>query len=279
MQNEKAIQEIIKLNNTDKVIEHLKGAATKSNLIVIPDNFVLKNLEGYMTNRDQYRASMSTQNIAEFVRYNKAYGVKDQSQCFVDAEDMEATSVFDLGTTENPLHCKHNASLKLKSTAAYNELLRFNGRKVNQRDAAEWVEDYEEFITAFDEDNEEITISNVSAALRSLTVRKEQSRTNNADNFQENQSKYESVAIQTKDGLKMPATIKFICVPFNGLDARSFELRHSQIDSGEKPVLVFRIKRLEVHQEHMADEFKEKLDKQLADAKAEVETYVGSLSV
>lgn len=279
MQNEKAIQEILKLNNTAQVIEHLKGANAKSNLIALPDNFILKNLESFMENRDQYRAHMKTQDIAEFVRYNAAYGVKDQSQCFVDAEDMTATSVFDLGTTDKPLHCNHKASLNLKATAAYIALLGFSGKKVNQREAAEWIEDYEEFIQAFDEDGELINISDVSAAIRSLSVRKEQKRDNDVQSFQEAQSKYESVAIQTKDGLKMPAILKFTCEPYNGLDARCFELRHSQIDSNDKPILTFRIKRLEVQQESMAAEFKEKLDDQLTKAKAKVSTYVGSLSV
>ncbi|CAH9016216.1 putative unknown [Vibrio phage 137E35-1] len=273
-----AIQEILKLENTSRVIDHVNDVKTESNLVVLPDNFTVQNLEKYMPTRDRYRANMTTENIGEFVRYNGVFAKKDQAQCFINAEDMTATSIFDLGTVEAAGHCQNKANLKLKKTASFVELCRLNGSKINQREAAEWIEDYSDYLTAFDEDGGAITISNVSAALRSLTVRKNQNQTNEAQSFQESRSVYESVAVETKEGLKMPHSIVFTCVPYNGLKDRAFELRYSQVDSGERPILTFRIKRFEVHGEDMAEEFKEKLDEQLKEAKVKIETYVGSLS-
>ncbi len=269
-----AIQEIIKLETTTEVIKHVQSLGANSKLAVLPDGFGIHNLEKYQTHRDGFRASMSTFDIDEFVRYNVQYANKDKSQCFIDAEEMNASSIFDLGTTAEAGHCKHNANVTLKKTAIYKSLLAFNDSLKGQRDAAEWIEDHEDFIKVISDEGQQMTVANASSAIRNLTVRKESGKTSVDDNFAAQQSEFENVAMKTKDGLKMPAVILFTCKPFGGLEEREFELRHSIIDRNDKPMVTFRIKLLEAHEEDMAREFKEVLDEKLGDT---IPTYIGSL--
>lgn len=274
--NEKAIQEIIKNANTKQVMDGVGAIDTQSNIIAIPDNFILKDLENHMPNRDRFRAHMSTQHIEEFARYNEQYSDKEGSQCFINADSMSATSYFDLGTKEKALHCDHKATLELKRTALFTELLSFNGQQNSQRDAAEWIEDHAEFIISYDSEGNSIPVANVSAAIRNLTVNKDSGRTTTNEDFAATQSEFENVAIKTKEGLTMPATLKIMCTPYNGLGLRSFELRHSITFRNKDPIITFRIKLLEKQQEDMADEFKEILDKRLEEV---IPTYIGTLSV
>ncbi len=269
-----AIQEIIKLSTTGEVIKHVTDVDTTSNLVVVPHGFEVQNLEQYMPQRDRFRAKMNTFDIEEFVRYNEQYADKDKSQCFIDAEAMAAISIFDLGTTEEAGHCKHTSTVTLKKTAIYKSLLRFNGDQNQQRAAAEWLEDHEEFLHIFNEDGEFMPLADASAAIRTLTVRKESGKTTAEESFAAQQSEFENVAMKTKDGLKMPAVIKFTCEPYGGLEPREFELRHSIVDRGDKPLVTFSIKLLEKHEEDMAREFKEVLDEKLGDT---IPTYIGSL--
>lgn len=274
--DQKAIQEIIKHANTKDVIEALKAAGTKSNLMALPNDFSIQDLEHYMPQRDRFRAVMNTEVIDEFVSYTVKHADKEQSQCFVNVNRMSAKTTFDIGTLETPLHADHKAILTLKKTALFNALLGIDGVKMQQKDAAEWVEDFAEHLTAFDSEGVIMGISAVSTAMRNITVKAESGRTSVDDDFAAQQSAYENVAIQTKDNMKMPAVIKFACEPYNGLGMRGFELRHSVITGGQKPMIVLRIKMLEKHQEDMAKEFKEVLQAELKD---KLPIYLGTLEL
>lgn len=270
-----AIQEIIKHANTGNVMEQVTSAGTKSTVIALPEDFLLKDLESFMPNRDSFRAVMETQVIGEFVRYNEQYSVDGESQCFIDVDVMSAKSIFDLGGTEKAGHCRHKSILTLKKTALYIDVLKFNNTAHPQRDAAEWIEDHAEYLEAYDTEGQKMDIASVSVAIRNLTVSREQGRTSAEEDFAARQSEYDNVAIKTKDGLAMPAVLKFKCEPYNGLTLRAFELRHSIIEKGGKPFVNFRIKMLEKHQEDMAVEFKEILDAKLAEV---IPVYIGTLS-
>lgn len=271
--SEQAIQRIQELGSTPEFLKALKEQKTKNPVIALPSSFELHDLERYMPNRTNYRGTFDTSNHDEFAKYCKEYE-KEGSQCFINVENMKATTVIDLGTQDAPGHCAHKANLSLKSTADYNALLDMNGYQKNQKTVAEWIEDYTPNLEVFSEDGEVIEISKAAAAIRAMTFEMKAGQTSEINNFSEEQSEYERMAVRTKDELPMPHIFKFKCEPFLGLPERSFEMRMSTI--GNKN-LVLRIKHLEKHIEEMGVEFKDLTIQKLNDVKTEnIVTYIGT---
>ncbi len=60
-----------------------------------------------------------------------------------------------------------------------------------------------------------------------------------------------------KNTAMQPRVIRFKCVPYLHLEERTFVIRLSLLTSSEKPLLIFRISKLEGIIEEMAEEFKE----------------------
>ncbi len=130
---------------------------------------VLKNLEPYLTGRVRFRGNLSTASIEDFIRYSIGYAV-DGSRCFIDADKMSAVSIFNLGTTALPGHADNTAALSLKSTAPFSSLLNINGERKSQKDLAEWIEDWSEYIIGFSSDGHTIDAKKSAAALRKITI-------------------------------------------------------------------------------------------------------------
>lgn len=274
--NELAIKRIQETAHIPELLEQAVKVGAAHPLVTLPDNYHVKSLESYMPNRVNYRAGMGTETFADFVEYCTAY-IQEGTQCFIDADNMSAKTVFDLGTIAKPLHCEHTAKLNLKMLSAYKNILSINERVLDQRTAAEWIEDNAEWLEAFDSEGNKLEISHVSQAIRKLKLVKNKTVDTREEDFRRSQSKYDAVEIQSSDGLVMPAVLKFTCEPYNNLDNRCFELRHTQLNSGDDPVLKFTIKNHEKHIEDMAIEFKDKLIEALKET--EIKTFVGSLSV
>lgn len=267
-----AIVQIQESANIPSLLEQLKQAGFP--VAALPDSFQVHDLEQYMPNRNQFRGKMNTANIIEFVRYHEDYQTEG-NQCFIDAERMSAKTIFDLGTIQVPGHCLHTASLGLRKTAAYQSLLSKNGDHLNQKQLAEWVEDYSDFIQVFSTTGELIENSVASAAVRNMKFEAKAGRESNVDDFSHHQSEYESIAVRTKEEFPMPSVFKFTCEPYLGLDERTFEMRMSTIGN---ETLVLRIKKLEQHEEEMGEEFKDKLQIQFVDDEIEITTFIGSFS-
>ena len=267
-----AIVQIQESANIPSLLEQLQKAGFP--VAALPDSFQVHDLEQYMPTRNQFRGKMNTANIVEFVRYHEDYQTEG-NQCFIDAGRMSAKTIFDLGTIQVPGHCLHTASLGLRQTAAYKSLLNKNGDRLNQKQLAEWVEDYSDFIEVFSTTGELIENSVASAAVRNMKFEAKAGRESNVDDFSHHQSEYESVAVRTKDEFPMPAVFKFTCEPYLGLDNRTFEMRMSTIGN---ETLVVRIKKLEQHEEEMGEEFKDKLQDQFVADDVEITTFIGSFS-
>lgn len=72
---------------------------------------------------------------------------------------MLARSIFNIGTLDNPGHADNVASIKLKKTAPFRALLSINGDHLNQKQIAEWLEDWSDYLTAFDADGNTMKIA------------------------------------------------------------------------------------------------------------------------
>lgn len=239
---------------------------------ILPDGTSVASLERFALERFRFRGAMETTSINDFVRYSVGYAVTDTpARCFIDADTMSARAVFNIGTLDQPGHADNVASIRLKKTAPFRALLAINGDRLSQKQIAEWLEDWSNFLLAFDADGQTMEISKAAQAVRRVTIQ----QTNQADHedgdFSGKKSLMQSVEASSKD--VMPVAFEFTCIPYEGLGERRFSLRNSLLKSGE-PVFVLRIVQLEAKEEEMANEFRDLLVAQF-DNKP-VDTFIGN---
>lgn len=253
---------------------------TDGSAVPLPESVKVEDLERFMPTRRRYRGSMTTTQIDQFAEYTNRTAGEVQANgaepgvtipCFVDPENMTAKAFFDLGTLENPGHADFTAKLNLPKTAAFEELLSKDGRALDQKELAEWLEDWAPQLTVTSETGELLNLPAAVGAVRRITIGAKSESTSEERTFGGRRSSMAEVEAQNKDTL--PAFVEFTCEPYHGLLECTFRLRVSLITS-EKPRLVMRIVRLEHHQEEMAQEFRELLEHAL-DGNL-IETYVGN---
>lgn len=259
----------------ERVLEHTADTA-----IALPLSVKVEDLEPFLPLRRRYRGAMRTSQIAEFAEYsNLAAGEVHSSEvyeadgaaCFVDPDNMTARTFFNLGTLHEPGHGDHTANLTLPKTAAFEELLSKNGNPLDQKELAEWLEDWAPQLKVTTDNGEPLNLPGAVAAVRRITISASSESTSEERTFGGRRSAMSEVEAQNKDTL--PAFIEYTCEPYHGLDERTFRLRVSLI-TGETPRLIMRIVRLEHYQEEMAKEFREHLIHAL-DGNL-VQTFVGS---
>jgi len=251
--DESAIDKIQETVTQDSLVEHLNSRNTHVPLLVAPNNFNVNDLERYMKNRSSYRFSFKTKSINDFIQYGKDFD-KDGAACFVDSPSMVARTIFDLGTLEEPLHQKHTASLGLDETAAFSKLLSMDGARLSQKQASDFIEDWEENINVFSTDGDYMGAKAAAASLRNLTIEAAREVNSKVCDYSESMSTMEKV--EAKDKHLLPSEIKFTCVPYLHLEERTFIIRVSLLTGGDVPQLTFRIIKLESIKEEIAEEFK-----------------------
>ncbi|UIM99592.1 YfdQ family protein [Yersinia ruckeri] len=262
-----AISQIRDLTLSASLIKGLEQADCPVSLL--PNNVGIESLERFYENRYRFRGQMETTSIDDFVKYSSEYagpGVR----CFIDANSMQAVSIFNLGTLVSPGHADNTSVIVLKKTAPFTALLNINERKQSQKELAEWLEDNREFLTAFDADGEVMNAVQAVNGVRRITIESLSSSDHEENDFSGKRSLMESVEAKSKD--VMPAAFEFKCVPYEGLGERRFKLRYSIITS-DKPILVLRIVQLEAAEEEIAAEFRDLLIDKFKDV--EVETFIG----
>ena len=250
---------------------------TNDTAVALPEGVKIADLEQYLENRRRYRGTMKTNLIGEFVEFvtstidgYSAY-TGDNFPCFIDPQHMRAIAFFNLGDIDNPGHGDHQARLSLLKTEAFQELLGINGKRFDQRQLAEWLEDWIDHLQTFGEDGtKELSLAASVAAIRRITIGTTAESTREEQTFGTRQSAMAEVEAKHKD--QLPAFLKFTCEPYQGLQERTFTVRLSLI-TGEKPQISARIVRLETAQEEMAKELEEKLRSGFEDS--EVRTFVG----
>ncbi|RBP74071.1 DUF2303 family protein [Marinobacter nauticus] len=275
MQDNSALHEYTKIVQVEAIQTFLQQQ-TEGSTIALPEGVRVADLEQYLENRRRYRGTMSTNLISEFVEYVK--GTVDgynefpveNFPCFINPQAMRAIAFFNLGDVDNPGHGDHQAKLSLLKTEAFQELLKINGDRFDQRQMAEWLEDWVDHIEAITEDGTILPLNTAVASIRRITIGTNAEATSEEQTFSSRRSAMAEVEAKHKD--QLPAFLKFTCEPYQGLQERTFTVRLSLI-TGEKPQISARIVRLETAQEEMAKELEEKLRSGFEDS--EVRTFVG----
>lgn len=238
----------------------------------IPKGMEIHSLESKMKNRNQYRANLETGSIDDFAKYFKKF---DGQNCFINAEDMKAKSIFDIGTAENPLHCKHTASLELKKSAAFKALGNLSHNTFTQRELTDWIEEWHDFITPLEDtvEKKSMTMAKAVKSIRNLTIESKTKSDHNDATFSSRKTTMQEVEAKSEDGL--PGYFTFSCVPYDGLNKQTFDLRMSIKTSHDVPFFGLKVMREESIAEDLAKEFQEKLSKEIDCS----DTYIGSLQV
>src|SRR5690554_349323 len=260
-----------------KELQQLIFSQSEGSAVALPEGVKIADLEQYLETRRRYRGSMSTNLIDEFVEFVKVtvsgYDefTGEHFPCFINPQAMRAIAFFNLGDIDQPGHGDHQAHLTLQKTEAFRELLNINGKRFDQRQLAEWLEDWIDHLQTFAEDGRtELSLAASVAAIRRITVGISAEATSEEQTFSSRRSAMAEVEAKHKD--QLPAFLKFTCEPYQGLQERTFTVRLSLI-TGEKPQISARIVRLETAQEDMAKELEEKLRSGFEDS--EVRTFVG----
>jgi len=234
-------------------------------LIALPKDYALHDLERYRLHRRRFRGSFSTSALADFITYVKRNAESTSGgrpQGFISADAPEASLFFNLREQNGvPGHGDWTAALSLDKTAAYAAMLSIEGRPLTQRQLTDWIEDWQPNIVALAGDDTPITLPRAVVAISKLDISGSKTSTHTDGHFAAAKSSMESVEAKLTD--TMPQQFLFECEPYTGLSARTFHLRVSILTNHEDPRLVLRIIQKEAMQEDITREFKKLLLEEL----------------
>lgn len=229
----------------------LETSCDTNDVVALPSDYKLHNLEQFKPLRRRARGLMNTNVINAFTGYVTDH-VEPGATVFVNADDMSATAVLNLGTPCVPGHADNRAKLTLKRTAAYSALVGIaSGVGFKQTQIAEFLEDWPEHIQCLN-DSGSITLPKAIASIRKLSIEAIRKIENSEQQLSASRSAFESVQATSADPL--PTVIMFDCQPYADLKARTFALRLNVQTGGDKPTISLRIVKAEQHAEEMANE-------------------------
>lgn len=229
-------------------------------LVALPDNVKVHNLEKYQALRARFRGALNTNSLTDFANYVVGRN-GPAAQGFVNQDAMSCEVFFNLGDEAAPGHADDTATLKLKPTAAYTALSAIAGKKLSQKELAEWMEDWRLNLTAADPADATLSMVQAIAAVRNITIKAIAERTSVEGNFSANRSAMDAIEAASQDTL--PAKLHFNIVPYEGLGQRVFTLALSVLNGEDKPVLKPRWVGEELQREEIAKEFKTVLAKEV----------------
>jgi uncharacterized protein YfdQ (DUF2303 family) len=200
----------------------------------LPDSFRIADLEPYQKHRSALRAKFSTSSIDGFVDAYVMLRNGNKHTVFVDQEKMSANVIFDIGTQDEPGHCRQSAILTLKKTAAfiaYENL--FARTDLDQRLLAEWLEDWRDYISCIDSNGLYLPIKQVINTVRKITIEGVRKSDSAEENFSSSKSTLESITAKSEAG-EPPAVLIFDTEPYTGLPNIKLRFRISIRTGGDK---------------------------------------------
>ncbi|MFZ7282503.1 DUF2303 family protein [Avibacterium avium] len=258
----------------DLVLSSVKVGSTDYPIAILPDNMSIHSLEKQNKHRNTFRAKFNTYNFDSLIAYAKSHE-QEGAQCFIDEKNLGAEIVFDVGNLTAPLHAQHRATLRMEKTAAFKALCDFQGSKCDQRTFSDWLEDWGDYITAYTDDEEKMSLTNAVQAVRKITLDYARNEDHEVGDFSASRSAMESVEAKSK--LQLPKYFVFNTVTYKCLACQAFTLRLSILTGGDKPVLVARLIKAEQIQEAIAKEFADKLTSELKDT--DITVNIGTVEI
>lgn len=260
---------IEKLQESHVAIAFTEALEFGRSAVAIPQDFKVTDLEPYMPNRLRLRGTFATHLIADFCSYIAA---RSSSSVFINPENMQATALFNIGTVDNPGHCDDKASLKLQKTAAFKAFCERSSR-MDQKTAAEWMEDWRDHISAYGSGGEKLEIAKAISAIRRIKVEASQTADHSVDDMASARSLMETVEAKSEHGL--PHRLVFTCEPYHGLGEFSFQVRLGVSHSERGCTVLMQNVQMEAMSEAMADKFQDLLEERLGDNPGHT-THIGT---
>lgn len=250
-----AIKQIQQGAGIEQAAASIEGGLAGNGITALPSDYKQHDLETFMQTRRRARGAMVTSAAPDFAQYVKAHA--EEGACvFVNADEMQAVAVLNMGTPETPGHTDNRARFVLKRTAAYSALRDVAGNGMGQQRAAEFLEDWTEHIKCFNDEGV-VTPSKAIAAIRKLSIETMRKLESSEQSLSASKSAFESIQATSADPI--PTTIYFKCEPYHGLTEREFVLRLGVLTGGDKPTIILRVIKQELHDEEMATEFAERV--------------------
>lgn len=214
----------------------------------------LQSLEQFEEKRTRFRGAFNTNSLTDFAEYVKKE--PQGSTGFIDAEAMRAEVIFNLGDADNPGHGDNKAALSLKPTAAFKALQAAAGERHKQKPLSDWIEDWADNLQAKDKDGETIDLRKACQVVRSISIEQARKVDHSVGDMSASRSSMDSIEAKSSAG-NLPASLFFTCTPYEGLQARTIELRVSLLLGSEEPIFSLRWLGQEQMIEDMAKEFKD----------------------
>lgn len=236
----------------------LKFSDQTNNIVSLPSDFTTHDLEKFLPLRRRARGTMATSVVDAFCDYTTQHA-EPGATVFVDADNMQAFAVLNLGTPDLPGHADNKAKVELKRTASYQAMLNIaNGQGFKQATVAEFLEDWPDQIKCFN-DAGVIAASKSIAAIRKLTIESMRKLESSEQQLSASKSAFELVQATSADPI--PTTVVFRCQPYPDLMEREFAIRLSIQTGSDKPTIALRVIKIEKHIEEMAKELAELIAK------------------
>ena len=219
----------------------------------------IDSLESFGEGRARFRGTFSTPSFEDFVTYVDENASDHAVPVFVNPDSMSARAFFNLGTVDNPGHADWRGDLTLKATAAFDALRKIDGTRLKQKDLAEWLEDWNDFVAA-DYEGGNGDLKRAITGIRKLNIKKQGESVHGVTATGAERSEMEKIEAQADE---LPLGFTWVCEPYVGLKQRTFRLAFSILTGGDVPLIVLRWQRREAAIEDIAKEFSSTLNERL----------------
>ena len=240
-----------------------KSLPTNTPTVIVPDSATVIDLERFQLGRSRFRGTFSTHSLADFSAY-VVERAAPAARGFIDQDAMSCVVLFNLGTPEEPGHADDRAVLRLKASAAFAAVQAVCGQNLAQKTMSDWIEDWNQYLSATDESGAVMSIAKAIAAVRTITVKASSESDHAVSETRASRSTMDAIEASSKETL--PAWLDFKVIPFEGLGEQVIRLRMSVITSGSQPVLKLRWLGEEAQREAIAQEFKQVLEEKVGES-------------
>lgn len=263
-------------------IDHAAVQAGAVQFAALPAGVEIRDLEAFADHRRRFRGAFSTESVADFSAYaarvlgNTPEGAAPP--CFIDAQRMTASIIFDLGSASAPLHCQHTATLTEKATPLWVALAEADGKRRDQRGLVEFLQDWAGLWTAADASGNAIEPARALAAIRKIEIKASGGQTSEAGNMSNSRSTFAKVEAEAANGL--PAVIEFNHLLYPDLAARAVLFDLHVLPDEKAPALVLRMRGRARLVEELGREFGDVVRRELAGrGLADLPALLGTLKV
>ena len=109
---------------------------------VVPPEHTVHSLETLLGRPRRVRQTVTLTEVASFVAYTSRFANVNATLLFASVDTLRVEAVLDHPTVSQPAWGQHRAVLALKATPEWQAWLAINGKRHNQTDFAQFVEDH-----------------------------------------------------------------------------------------------------------------------------------------